>query len=69
LVGQLEEHQACKKFSGEVLAWLFMKQGVNCIWSIGPTDATATHLLLHKNPEWFNLSGAGLPRLCWKKVH
>jgi len=24
------------------------------------------HLLLHQNPDWFNLSGAGLPRLSWK---
>jgi len=24
------------------------------------------HLLLHRNPEWFNLSGASLPRLSWK---
>ena len=24
------------------------------------------HLLRHQNPEWFNLSGVGLPRLCWK---
>jgi len=26
-------------------------------------------LLLHYNPEWFNLSGAGLPRLSWKRGH
>jgi len=25
------------------------------------------HLLLHWNPDWFNLSGAGLPRLSWKR--
>jgi len=25
------------------------------------------HLLLHENPEWFCLSGAGLPKLAWKK--
>jgi len=23
------------------------------------------HLLLHEHPEWFNPSGAGLPRLSW----
>jgi len=27
------------------------------------------HLLLHLNPEWFNLSGAGLPSLSWKRGH
>jgi len=25
------------------------------------------HLLLHYNPEWFFLSGAGLPTLSWKR--
>jgi len=25
------------------------------------------HLLLHRNPDWFYLSGAGLPRLSWKR--
>jgi len=26
------------------------------------------HLLLQLNSEWFTLSGAGLPRLSWKKA-
>jgi len=44
LVGQQEEHPACKKLSGEVLVWL-------CVWSevhtcTFPADATATHYLL-----------------------
>jgi len=26
----------------------------------------AHHHLLHYNPDWFNLSDAGLPRLPWK---
>jgi len=25
------------------------------------------HLLLQQNPEWFKLSGVGLPRLSWKE--
>jgi len=25
------------------------------------------HILLHYNPDWFNLSAASLPRLCWKR--
>jgi len=35
-------------------------------------DATAIpkpdHLLLHLNPDWFYLSGTGLPRLSWKEA-
>jgi len=27
------------------------------------------HLLLHLNPDWFNLSGAGLPGMSWKSDH
>jgi len=26
-------------------------------------------LLLHQNTAWFNLAGAGLLRLSWKKAH
>ena len=37
----------------------------------GPADATAIpipHLLLpHLNPDWFYLSGTGLPSLSWKR--
>ena len=42
LVGRQEGHPACKKLSGEVLAWL-------SVWSevqTDPADATATHCLL-----------------------
>ena len=43
LVGWLrqEEHPACKKLSGGVLAWLS-----RCRLAYGPADATATHCLL-----------------------
>ena len=37
------------------------------LFAYGPADATATpkphHLLPHLNPDWFYLSGTGLPRL------
>ena len=34
LVGRQERHPACKKLSGEVLAWLFVSSDVQiCIWS------------------------------------
>ena len=38
-----------------------------------PADATVIpkphNLLPHLNPDWFNLSGTGLPRLSWKSGH
>ena len=38
---------ACKKLSGEVLAWLpVWKEVQTCIKNYGPVDATATHGLL-----------------------
>jgi len=44
LVGRQEGHPACKKQSGEVLAWLSVWSKVQtCIF---PADATATHCLL-----------------------
>ena len=45
LVGWQEGHPACKKLSGEVLAWLSVWNEVQtCLY--GPADATATHCLL-----------------------
>jgi len=29
---------------------------------------TPGHLLLHYNPDWFDLSGAGLSRLSWNAI-
>ena len=45
--------------------------GARCrLFAYGPADATAfpkpRHLLPHLNPDWFYLSGTGLPRLYWK---
>jgi len=58
------------KLSDEVLVWLSVWSEVQII-AYGPADATAipkTHQLLpHLNPDWFYLSGTGLPRLSWKK--
>jgi len=60
LVGRQEGHPASKKLSGEVLAWLSVWSKV--LTAYGPADATATHcLLLQYNPDWFYLSGIGLP--------
>jgi len=45
LVGRQEGHPACKKLSGELLAWLSVwSEMQTCIY--GPADATATHCLL-----------------------
>ena len=50
-----------------------LERGVDCFWSYGPADATAVpkphHLLPHSNPDWFYLSGTGLPGLSWKTGH
>jgi len=41
------------------------------LFAYGPADATVIpkrrHLLPHLNPDWFYLSGTGLPRLSWKR--
>jgi len=41
------------------------------LFAYGPADATAIpiphHLLSYLNPDWFYLSGTGLPRLSWKR--
>jgi len=44
LVGWQEDHLACKKRSGGVLAWLFVGRGADL--HNGPADATATHCFL-----------------------
>jgi len=61
LVGHQEEHPACKKID-----WWGV--GARCrLLAYGPANATAItkpdHLLPHLNPDWFYLSGMGLPRL------
>jgi len=62
IVGRQEGHPACKKLSGGVLAWLGLSVWSEVQIAYGPADATATHcLLLHKNPDWFYLSGNGSP--------
>ena len=49
--------------------WHGYLSGARCKWvAYDPADATLPphHLLLHKNPNCLNLSGAGLPSLSWK---
>jgi len=72
LVGQQEGHPACKNLSGGVLAWFCLGQGADLyIAHLMPLPLTIScfsksRLVL---PEWFCFSGAGLPRLSWKKGH
>ena len=61
LVGRQEGHPACKKVSGEVLAWLSVWSEVQMI-AHGPADATATpSSLAPVKSRMVYLSGAGLP--------
>ena len=47
--------------------WRGYLSGVMCRFAYGPADATATHfLLLRLNPDWFYLSGTGLPG--WSQI-
>ena len=61
-----------KKKSVEVLVWYcgYLSAARCRLFAYGPADATAfpkpRHLLPHLNPDWFYLSGTGLPRLYWK---
>jgi len=70
LVGHQEEHPACKHWL--MGCWCGCLSGARCrLFAYGPADDTAIpkphHLLPHLNPDWFHLSGAGLPRLSWKR--
>jgi len=67
LVGRREEHLACRKFSDEVLAVVIcLERGADDLHMVQLMPLPPHHPLLHLNPEWFNLSGAGLLRLPWK---
>jgi len=63
LAGHQEEHLACKKMSDEVFVWLSVWSEVQvvCIWSTAIPKPH--HLLPHLKPDWFYLSGTGLPWL------
>ena len=53
--------------------WLSVWSEVQIVCIYGPAGATAiiklNHLLPHLNPDWFYLSGTGLPWLSWKRGH
>jgi len=54
--------------------WYGYLSGAGCrLFAYGPADATVIlkpyRLLPQLNPDWFYLSGTGLPRLSWKGGH
>jgi len=68
LVGWQEGLPACKNWV--VRYWRGYLSGVRCKWffAYGPADTTATPLSLAPVKSWMvYFSGAGLPRLSWKK--
>jgi len=67
LVGHHEEHLACKKVMSCWLAWLSVWSKVQVICIYSPANATATPSSLAASLGWLELSGAGLPRLSWKR--
>ena len=65
LVGHQEEHPVCK--NRVMRCWHGYLSAAKCrLFAHGPADATVTpkphYIVLHLNPEWFYLSGTGLPR-------
>jgi len=67
-VGWTSERAAgLQKSSDEVLAWLSVWNEVQSV-AYGPVmPLPPHHLLLHENPQWFNLFDADLSRLSWKR--
>ena len=67
LVGRQEGHPACKNWV--VRYWRGYLSAARCKWFVyGPADATATpSSLAPAKSRMVYLSGAGLPRLSWKK--
>jgi len=45
-----------------------LERGANDLHVVRLMPLPADHLLLQQNPDWFNLSVVGLPRLSWKKA-
>ena len=62
LVGRQEGHPACKKLEWLGAGMHGYLSAARCRLAYCLADATATHcLLLQYNPDWFYLSGTGLP--------
>ena len=46
---------------------IYLERGANDLHTVQLMPVPPHHLLLHENPDRCNFSGAGLPRLYWKK--
>jgi len=66
-LGHQEVHQVCKNW---VMRWwhgyLF---DASDMYMVQLMPLPSHHLLLHLNPDRFNLSDASLPRLSWNRGH
>jgi len=58
-----------QKLSGELAAGMVvcMERCANDLHIVQLMPLPGHHLLLHWNPDWFNLSNAGLLGLSWKR--
>jgi len=71
LVGRQEEHPVCKNWmmrcwAAGVVRPIGLAQGAHDLYVVQLMPLPWHHLLLHYNPDWFNLSGAGLSRFSLK---
>ena len=71
LVGHQEEHPACEWWGvGVVISSAWSEVQTVCIWSswchCHPQTPSSLASFI---PDWFYLSGTGLPRLSWKRGH
>jgi len=44
-----------------------LQQGANDLQMVQMMPLPLYRLSLRQNPDWFNFSGVGLPRLTWKR--
>ena len=70
LVGHHEEHPSVKIEWWGVSVVICLEQGADCLNMVQlmplPSQNPVTSCLVF-NPDWFDLSGTGLPRLLWKR--
>ena len=66
LAGHQEERPACKNWM--MRCW-WLQRGADCLHMVQlmPLHPKTHHLLPHLNPDWFDLSGTGFPRLSCKR--
>jgi len=65
LVGNHEEHPACKELSDSAGVVICLERGANDLHMVQLMPLPSHLLLLNYYPDWFNLSVVSLPRLSW----